>query len=144
MILCICILLSAIDFCLKNYIFNNLNNSDEIATIIPFLKIVKVENHGVAFGLFKNHNFIVIFLTLVLISFLSFIILKKKIKRDASYTLAFSFMLAGAIGNLIDRIFYGFVIDYLKLTFFPPVCNLSDYMICFSAMILIFNYIKEN
>ena len=74
MILCICILLSAIDFCLKNYIFNNLNNSDEIATIIPFLKIVKVENHGVAFGLFKNHNFIVIFLTLVLISFLSFII----------------------------------------------------------------------
>ena len=46
-------------------------------------------------------------------------------------------IVGGGIGNLIDRIFYGYVIDYLSLSFFPPVCNFADYCITAGTVMLI-------
>ena len=46
-------------------------------------------------------------------------------------------IIGGGIGNLIDRIFYGYVIDYLSLSFFPPVCNFADYCITVGAVLLV-------
>ena len=46
-------------------------------------------------------------------------------------------IIGGGIGNLIDRIFYGYVIDYISLSFFPPVCNFADYAITIGTILLI-------
>ena len=46
-------------------------------------------------------------------------------------------IIGGGIGNLIDRIFFGYVIDYLSLSFFPPVCNFADYCITAGTIMLV-------
>ena len=46
-------------------------------------------------------------------------------------------IIGGGIGNLIDRIFRGFVIDYLSLSFFPPICNFADYCITIGAVLFV-------
>ena len=44
---------------------------------------------------------------------------------------------SAVIGNLIDRVLYGYVIDYLSLSFFPPVCNFADYAITIGVILLV-------
>ena len=46
-------------------------------------------------------------------------------------------IIGGGIGNLIDRLFRGFVVDYLQLSFFPPVCNFADYCITIGAVLMV-------
>ena len=54
-----------------------------------------------------------------------------EIKKGRRYCL-----IGGGIGNLIDRIAYGYVVDYLSLTFFSPVCNFADYCITIGVILL--------
>lgn len=138
----IVILIPILDFTAKFFVTNNLNFSDEIKTFIPFLSIVKVKNFGIAFGIFKGQTGFLIFLISVILIALLCLILSKKIKSK-QLLFAISFIVGGGIGNLIDRIFFGYVIDYLKLSFFPPVCNLSDYFICLGAFIVAIYYLKK-
>ncbi len=130
------------DFFIKKQICNSIDINTEISTIIPFLKIVLVKNYGVALGMFQRKTFITVILTSVVLIFMMLIVTLKKIK-DKILIIAFSFMIGGGIGNLIDRLLYGYVIDYLKLTFFPPVCNLSDYFISIGAVIIILYSIAD-
>ena len=130
------------DFFIKNQICNSIDINTEISTIIPFLKIVLVKNYGVALGMFQRKTFITVILTSMVLIFMMLIVTLKKIK-DKILIIAFSFMIGGGIGNLIDRLLYGYVIDYLKLTFFPPVCNLSDYFISIGAVIIILYSIAD-
>ena len=53
------------------------------------------------------------------------------------FTTAVILIIGGGIGNLIDRIFRGFVIDYLSLSFFPPICNFADYCITIGAVLFV-------
>ena len=45
-------------------------------------------------------------------------------------------VVGGGIGNLIDRVFNGYVVDFLALSFFPPVCNIADYFITAGTVML--------
>ncbi|MDO4831402.1 MAG: signal peptidase II, partial [Clostridia bacterium] len=75
-------------------------------------------------------------LTSVLLFVIIFIMFKKRPKGKMFY-IAAGLIIGGGIGNLIDRIFYGYVIDYLSLSFFPPVCNFADYCITIGTVLLI-------
>lgn len=138
----ICILIPILDFAAKFFVTNNLSLSDEIKTFIPFLSIVKVKNFGIAFGIFKGQTGLLILLISVILIALLCLALSKKIESK-QLLLAISFVIGGGIGNLIDRIFFGYVTDYLKLSFFPPVCNLSDYFICLGALIVAIYCLKK-
>lgn len=124
------------DFLIKCKICNSINVGTELDTIIPFLKIVLVKNYGIALGMFQRKTFITIILTAIVLIFMIFMIILKKI-NNRILILASSFIVGGGIGNLIDRLLYGYVIDYLKLTFFPPICNLSDYFISIGAVMIV-------
>lgn len=128
------------DFFIKFKICNFINVGTELDTIIPFLKIVLVKNYGIALGMFQRKTFITIILTAIVLIFMIFMVVFKKI-NNRILILASSFILGGGIGNLIDRLSYGYVIDYLKLTFFPPVCNLSDYFISIGAVMIVVYFI---
>lgn len=135
-------LIPILDFAAKFFIFNNLSASDEIKTFIPFLSIVKVKNFGVAFGILKGQTgLLILFISVILIALL-YLVFSKKIKSK-QLLVAISFIIGGGIGNLIDRMFFGYVIDYLKLSFFPPVCNLSDYFICLGGLIIALYCLKK-
>lgn len=129
------VLIPIADVAAKFLVLKNLSSGDEIKTFIPFLSIVKVKNFGIAFGIFKGQTgFLILLISAILIALL-YLVFSKKIKSK-QLLIAISFVIGGGIGNLIDRIFFGYVTDYLKLSFFPPVCNLSDYFICLGGLII--------
>ncbi len=106
-------------------------------TVIPgLLDIVYVKNRGAAFGMLANQRWLFIIATvIVMIGFIVILFRKREHHRLFIYSTAL--ILGGGIGNLIDRIFLGYVIDYLQLSFFPPVCNFADYCITAGTVLLI-------
>lgn len=107
----------------------------EIIKVLPGLNIVHVSNTGAAFGILRdlgNHFFI-------LISILAIFIIIYLFKKARSHVLAYSLILSGAIGNLIDRIFIGHVTDFIDLyigRFHWPAFNVADS--CLSIGIVLF------
>ena len=61
----------------------------------------------------------------------------KNYKNSKLFSVSAALIIGGGLGNLIDRIFVGYVVDYLALTFFPPVCNFADYAITAGTVLLI-------
>ena len=103
-----------------------------------------VKNYGAAFNLFSGSR---VFLSIISIFFsiiLIYLILKKNLPKF--YNLySYSFILGGTIGNGIDRIFKGFVIDFINLNFIDfPVFNIADISINIGFIIIIFSRLKTN
>jgi signal peptidase II len=100
------------------------------------VELVYLENRGVAFGIFENwHLFFVILIPIIIATFL--IIIKKVNINSVLFSLSSALIIGGGIGNLIDRIIRGYVIDYIRLSFFSPVCNFADYCISVGTALLI-------
>ncbi|MCK5465980.1 signal peptidase II [Candidatus Parcubacteria bacterium] len=100
-----------------------------------FFEIEIYKNYNALFGLPINFNLVfVLFLFLVLL--LYFISLSfKKGAGEISLSIAFSLILGGIFGNLTDRIFYGYIIDYINLLNLF-VFNIADLAICFGVLLL--------
>ncbi len=108
-----------------------------ITVIKNFFSLVYVENYGIAFGLFKNKTLFFI-ITQSIISLLIMFVIFRLRNKSMPATICLSLILGGAIGNLIDRIRMGYVIDYLSFSIFPPVFNLADSAIVSGAILLCF------
>ena len=107
-----------------------------VSVIDNLFSLTYVENKGVAFGMFSDMRWVFVALTSVLLAIIIFYMFKKRPKGKFFYVCA-ALIIGGGIGNLIDRIFYGYVIDYLSLSFFPPVCNFADYCITAGTIMLV-------
>ena len=122
----IIILLIFIDQGTKLFVANNF--SDNQVLIEKVLSVEKVENRGFAFG-FNKENVQNIFLSVLVL----FIIIKFIIKNDKQTNMlviiCLSMIIAGGIGNLIDRIFRGAVFDFIKLGIAFPIFNFADIFI---------------
>ncbi|HYE10893.1 MAG TPA: signal peptidase II [Patescibacteria group bacterium] len=103
--------------------------------ISGFLEFTYVENFGIAFGMFQNQRwFFVISTCIIALVVLYFIF--KMFKKYVFYTICLSLIFGGAIGNLIDRIRLGYVIDFIHFSFFPPVFNIADSAVVVGAIAL--------
>jgi signal peptidase II len=107
-----------------------------LTVIDGLLYITYLENKGAAFGIFENARLFFIILTSAVIVALLFILKKTKI-RSRLFLFAVALIIGGGIGNLIDRIFLGYVVDYIYVTFFPPICNFADYSVSLGVALLI-------
>lgn len=107
----------------------------QITVIKNFFHLVYVENYGIAFGMFKNKTVFFI-ITQCIISVLIAFMIYKFHNKSIPVAICLSLILGGAIGNLIDRIRIGYVIDYFSFTIFPPVFNFADSAIVVGAVIL--------
>ncbi|HAH30694.1 MAG TPA: signal peptidase II [Elusimicrobia bacterium] len=103
--------------------------------LAPFLKLTYVENTGVAFGMFQERNAIFLALSAALVAGLLFA-RKKLAAYGRPAELGLALVLGGALGNIYDRIAYGFVVDFLDLSFFPAVFNVGDSAITVGAVLL--------
>lgn len=135
----IIISLIAIDQIIKLIVINTLAISNISITLIPnFLSLNYVENAGAAFGLFgMGSRIFLILLDLLIIFFIIKLVLSKKNELGKNAKFAMSLVLAGGIGNVIDRIIRGYVVDYIDVTklFKFPVFNFAD--ICIVTGIVI-------
>jgi len=117
--------------------------------IFPFFKIVHFQNKGAAFSFLHDaagwQRYFLITVSMTAIVVIPFFI--KKNKKEPLALWSFTFILAGAIGNLIDRIYYGYVIDFLYLhvnDFYWPAFNIADSFITIGAFLLIFDMVKKS
>lgn len=116
-----------LDFVSKLIIINTLKIQESVVIINNFFNFTLVKNTGVAFSLFEGRVSFVVILTFIFICWL----LKELYTRKVSfvYEIFYGFILGGAIGNLIDRVIYGYVIDFLDFNIFGynyPVFNVAD------------------
>lgn len=105
--------------------------------LLKYFSFNFVANTGITFGLLKGYNIFFILLSL----FVIFLVLYYY-RKNEKYSLAFNFILVGAFGNLIDRIFRGYVIDFIDFKVWP-VFNLADAFVTFGALLLIYYLFKE-
>lgn len=139
----VAILLLAVFFIVDRFLkFYFLHFNKELVVIKNLLSFKLVFNQGVAFGLKLPMIFIFLVYLLSLLILIALIIFYWRRKILITWFL-FTLMLLGVVSNFIDRLKLGAVIDYIDVGFFT-IFNLSDVMICCSALILIFLFYKNN
>lgn len=106
-----------------------------------FFRIHYTENTGTIFGLFEGTNLIFIVLSVIL-CFVIAVYMKKEIPKRSFKEKCFALILTGGIGNLIDRIFRGCVIDFLSLRW-VGIFNFADMYIVIGVALIIIDELKE-
>ncbi|MBQ9673766.1 MAG: signal peptidase II [Ruminococcus sp.] len=125
-----------IDQVIKYFVAGSLPEAGTVTAIPHLLDLIYVENRGVAFGMFKDMRWVFVVLTALIICVLIYIMIFKRIKSKL-FNISAALIIGGGIGNLIDRVLYGYVIDYLRLSFFSPVCNFADYCITIGTVLMV-------
>ena len=134
-----------LDLISKNIIDKNISLNTKKEIIKNKLYLYNLKNKGIAMGFMKNKKNLIIkinilFLVIVILNFI-------KIFRKSSnlLKLAFSFIIGGALGNIIDRIKNNSVTDfiYIKIKKFP-VFNIADLFILLSAALFLAEYVKKH
>lgn len=125
------------DILTKHYAFLNIPSTGDIEYLGGFLTITVVKNTGASFGIFGTST-----VALTIVSFVcSLLVYGFAIYTERTRTpllrAALVFVLAGAIGNLIDRFFLGYVRDMIQLSIFPWVFNVADTYLTIGVILLL-------
>jgi len=129
--------LIVIDQIIKIAVINNIYNSS-ITIIKGILNLTYIENTGGAFGIGNNNTLMFIIVNIIVITLIAKFIISKKDEISTYILISLGLIIAGGIGNLIDRIFRGFVVDYIDIN--PlikyPVFNMADICVVVGCMII--------
>jgi|TARA_B100001094_G_scaffold218646_1_gene212767 signal peptidase II len=127
---------------LTKYIIN-LNHTSLINNDLIFFSIDYVKNYGAAFNILSGSRiFLSTVSTIITLYLIYFILCKKNISN--LNLLSYSLILAGTVGNGIDRIIKGYVIDFINLNFIDfPVFNIADISINVGLILIIYGLIKN-
>lgn len=128
------------DQVVKMWIVNNFSLHEGMEFIKGIVSILYVRNTGAAWGMFEGKMFFFYLITAVAVGTLLYLMFKEKGKSKLLLT-AYSLILAGAVGNFIDRIRLGYVVDMFKFEFIDfPIFNVAD--ICLTiGVISLFYYV---
>ena len=139
----LCILIDQIT---KLLVISNLDINTGFNIIKSFFSILYVRNTGAAWGVFSNGTMILAFLSIIFLYFvIKYIYETKNISKINS--ISYGMLIGGIIGNLIDRLLRGYVIDFLSFNIFGysfPIFNIADSFIVISiVLIAIDSFMKE-
>lgn len=130
------ILLVVLDQASKIYLtLVNKTSPIDLEVIKGFFRITYTCNDGAAFSILKGKRVFFIIMTIIVIFLIVYYLLKNKVYWVEKYSLLL--IISGALGNLIDRIMYGYVIDFLDFIIFGydfPVFNIADSFITIGAI----------
>ncbi len=122
---------------LSKYLIVSFMSAGQTVAVIPrLLHLTYIKNPGAAFGLLPYRTILFIAITLVVMVFM-FIYYRALPKGFYLMRLGLALQLGGALGNLVDRLRYGQVIDFIDVKFFPPVFNLADMAIVIGVGIFV-------
>ena len=115
----------AIDQVTKYLVLDLLKPIGTVEIIPGLLNFSYVENRGAAFGMLQNMTTILSVVTAISCLIILYLLFAYRNHDFLSYA-ACVLIAAGGIGNLVDRILRGFVVDFISVSFFPPVFNFAD------------------
>lgn len=124
----------------------SISNISNITIIKNFFNLTYVENTGAAFSILQSKRILLIVVAFVAIFLLYHYLIKNKDLKKIEI-LIYSLLIGGIIGNLIDRIVYGYVIDYLEfiiLNHYIPIFNFADICIVIGTILFLYETIKED
>ena len=122
---------------LSKYAIRSLFNVNESVSVFgDFFELRYIQNDGAAFSSFAGKQTFLIAVSVIAIIGAAFFLRKMK-SEGAMFKVALLCIIAGGIGNLIDRFLLGYVTDMLSFSIFPPVFNIADIAVCLGCGILI-------
>ena len=129
-----------LDLVLK-LIFSNIFQVGQISEVIPnVLRFGYIQNTGASFGILEGEQFLFLIITIIALIFFGYLFSQSNLKTKRFYTIGVIFLIAGTLGNAIDLMVYGYVIDYIQIPFLPFVgntyFNLADTLLVFGVAML--------
>ena len=119
----------------------------ESLSILPFFNLTFVVNYGFAFGFLNNPSLNQIIVILVIFSIIAYFLYLLIKTQDQFFRFSLILVLSGAVGNFIDRVLHGFVIDFIDIylgSYHWPAFNLADSSITLGFILIMFNILFLN
>lgn len=135
----LCALVVLLDQVAKGIVTDEIVLGEKVDLLGP-LKLTLSHNEGVAFGLAGGSGAPLVIVTVVALGFVLYLFSRNP-ARPLMW-IATGLLAGGAIGNLIDRIRQGYVVDFIELPHWPPF-NLADCAISVGVVLLVFIYLRE-
>ena len=144
-IFCIVIFTLFLDQVSKRIVVENIEIFANNLEISKYFNLVYVENRGVSFGMFSEHDksFYFGILSMLVSAYIIYLLAKS---NDLIESLGLSLILGGAVGNGVDRLYYGYVVDFIDLhlnNLHWPAFNFADTFITFGAIVFVFSIISN-
>ena len=142
MIACIAaiVLLIAADQAVKFWVVENLAEGASAPLIPGFVELLRLHNYGAAWSSSYGMRYLLIAVTVALMAVVAALAIKRVIRHPAGLA-AVTLVLAGGIGNLIDRVRLGYVVDMFNFQFMSyPVFNVADICVVFGVILLVVYY----
>lgn len=139
--LAISAVLVGVDQWIKTIVVANMEEFETIQCIPGLLNWTYIRNEGAAFGILPNQRIFFIVLTSLLIAACIVLLFSKAARASKWVTATLTLIIAGGIGNLIDRAAVGTVVDYISVSFFPPIFNFADCCVVVGAIMAILYFL---
>lgn len=139
-----------IDQWTKMLAVTHLKGKEALSVIPNVFQLQYLENHGAAFGILQNKRIFLLLITIVILIAIGFFYRKIPAKkRFLPLHIVMILVAAGAVGNMIDRMLYGYVVDFLYVSCIQfPIFNIADCYVVIAAVIAIiligFHYKEED
>ncbi len=129
----------------KYYAVEYLEGCGAVTFIPGILSFRYHENAGAAWGILSEHRWVFMSVSIVaILGIIVFLFLTRKEKQSPLLKVSLAFFCGGGIGNMIDRFFLGFVIDFLRFDFIQfPIFNIADSFISIGAALMVLYLILE-
>ena len=119
----------------------------ESLSILPFFNLTFIVNYGFAFGFLNNPSLNQIIVILVIFSIIAYFLYLLIKTQDQFFRFSLILVLSGAVGNFIDRVLHGFVVDFIDIylgSYHWPAFNLADSSITLGFILIMFNILFLN
>ena len=137
----ICLIL-ALDQATKFVASRALSLHETIPLIPGMLHLTLVYNKGAAFGVLKNRVPFFIAVSVIAVGIIAYQLIKRGFRAGDIVSSSLALILAGALGNLIDRLIYGYVVDFIDFRVWP-VFNVADSAITIGASLLVWHMLRK-
>ena len=128
----------SIDQVIKGIVSSCIGINNSVKILNDFFSITNVHNYGAAWSMLWEKKGYIIVVTVIALIFVLILLFRESTYKKYK-TIYYGLLIGGILGNLIDRIFLGYVVDYLDFTFFGynyPIFNLSDTFIVISILMI--------
>lgn len=135
-----------IDRVTKMWAVSNLAKGKDVVIINNFFSLSYLENRGAAFGIFQGRAFLLSLVTVVVVLLMFFYLIRYK-PKSFIFKVSLALIISGAIGNLIDRVKYKYVVDFIffhyKDIYSFPTFNFADIFVVIGTFLLAIFIIKD-
>jgi signal peptidase II len=131
-----------VDLGTKRLMESQLALGESVSVIPGWLSWKLIHNQGATLGIFSEYTEVLIGISFFAILFIIYLYRKSQ-PKSAVVHLGFALLLSGALGNFIDRIWLLYVVDFIKVRWWPGIFNIADMEIRGGTLLLLFLYLNK-